>query len=225
MKSRSIIILSSVIILFSLFIGSLLKAEDGWEFQKIKEGVEIYLRDVPGSEYREYKGIMDVRDARVTSLVAAFYDTPSYTRWMHNCIESRLLKILNPYERYTYTVIHAPWPAKNRDTISYSLVRQDPNDLTVTIAITGKPDYISPMKNRVRIPYMNALWTFKPLVTGEVRVSYQTVNDAGGWLPLKLLNMSMIDMPFLTMVKLRNIIKESKYTKAVFSVIAEPRWN
>jgi hypothetical protein len=168
---------------------------------------------------------MYISGARLSSMVAAFDDTSSYTKWMHNCKEAKLLKQYNPRDRYTYTVTHAPFPVKDRDLIVFSHISQNPKDLTVTIEITGKSDYISPQKNRVRIPHMNALWTFKPLKTGVVMVVYQTANDPGGWLPLSLINLSMIDLPFLTMLKFKDIVKDTKYATAKFQVIKEPRIN
>ena len=168
---------------------------------------------------------MYVTGARLSSMVAAFEDTPSYPKWMHNCIEAKLLKQYNARERYTYTVTHAPFPATDRDLIVYSYLSQNPKDLTVTIDITGKSDFISPIKNRVRIPRMNAKWTFKPVEPGVVMVTYQTANDPGGWLPISLINLSMIDLPFYTMLKFRTIVKESKYAAARYPAVREPKVN
>ncbi len=199
-------------------------SDDGWKLKKRQNGIDAYLRDIPG-DLKEFKGIMYVRGVRLSSMVATFDDTASYTRWMHNCTESKLLKFMNVQERITYTVTHAPWPARDRDTIVYSLMTQNPEDLSVTIAITGKPDYIPLKDGRVRIPLMKATWTFKPLKSGDVMVVYQTVTHPGGPLPLKLLNLSMVDLPFLTMQKFRSVVKEVRYAAAMYTVIEEPMVN
>jgi len=222
MKLQKIIIISFTILFLCQFFAAAFAGD--WKFQKKQSGVEVYLRSVPGSKYKEFKGIMYVNKAHLSSMVAAFDDTSSYIRWMHNCTEARLLKRFNMRERYTYTVTHAPWPATDRDVIVYSLLSQNPGNLTVTIAITGRPDYIAPVKNRVRIPHMQALWTFKPLRSDLVMIVYQTITDAGGWLPLRLMNLSMVDLPFYTMVKFRNIIREKRYANATFPVIKEPAY-
>jgi hypothetical protein len=198
------------------------KGSDGWELKKKQDGIDVYLRDVPGAGLKEFKGIMYVTGVRLSSMVATFDDTASYTRWMHNCTESKLLKYMNVQERITYTVTHAPWPATDRDTVVYSLMSQNPDDLSVTIEITSKPDYIPKLPHRLRIPMMKAIWTFKPLKSGTVMIVYQTVTDPGGPLPLWLLNLSMIDLPYYTMYKFRNVIKEVKYAAAMYPVVAEP---
>jgi hypothetical protein len=198
------------------------KGSDGWELKKKQDGIEVYLRDVPGPGLKEFKGIMYVKGVRLSSMVATFDDTASYPRWMHNCTESRLLKYMNVQERITYTVTHAPWPANDRDTVVYSLMSQNPDDLSVTIAITSKPDYIPKQRHRLRIPMMKASWTFKPLKSGTVMIVYQTITDPGGPLPLWLLNLSIIDLPYYTMYKFRNVIKEYKYAAARYLVVEEP---
>jgi hypothetical protein len=198
---------------------------DGWKLKKRQGGIYAMLRDVPGSGLKEFRGIMYVKGVRLSSMVATFDDTASYTRWMHNCIESKLLKYMNVHERITYTVTHAPWPASDRDVIVYSLMTQNPEDLSVTIDINGKPDYLPRQSGRVRIPMMKDTWTFKPLKSGDVMVVYQTVTDPGGPLPLALLNLSVVDLPFLTMQKFRNVVKEDRYAAAMYTVIEEPLVN
>lgn len=197
-------------------------ADDGWKLKKRQDGIYAFLRDYPGSGLKEFRGIMYVKGVRLSSMVATFDDTASYTRWMHNCTESKLLKYMNVQERITYTVTHAPWPASDRDVIVYSLMNQNPGDLSVTIAITGKPDFMPPHKGRLRIPMMKASWTFKPMKSGDVMVVYQTVTDPGGPLPLSLLNLSVVDLPFLTMRKFRDVVKEDRYAAAMYTVIEEP---
>ena len=193
-----------------------------WKLKKSEGGIQAYLRDYPGADMKEFRGIMVVRGVRLSSMVATFDDTPSYTRWMHNCTESRLLKRMNERERITYTITHAPWPAVDRDTVVYSLISQDPKTLAVTIDITGRPDYIPKREHLVRLPMMKALWTFMPLESGDVMITYQTVNKAGGGVPQFLLNLSAVEMPFFTMDKFRKVIAEQKYAAAAYDFIEEP---
>ena len=198
------------------------KTADDWELKRKDKGIEAYLRDMPGTDLKEFKGVMYVRGVRLSSMVATFDDTASYTRWMYNCTESRLLKYINVHERITYTVTHAPWPADDRDTVVYSFMSQNPEDLSVTIDITSRPDYLPKQPHRLRIPMMKATWTFKPLKSGTVMIVYRTVTDPGGPLPIWLLNLSVIDLPYYTMYKFMNVIKEGRYAAAHYSVVSEP---
>lgn len=217
------------ILIFSLFLAQVFvsnaNADNSWKLQKNKDGIRAYLRDVPDLKLKEFMGVMLVKGVRLSSMVATFDDTASYTKWMHNCTESKLVKYINIQERITYTVTHAPWPASDRDVIVYSLMSQNPADKSVTIAITGKPDYLPSQPRRLRIPMMKASWKFKPMESGDVMIIYQTVTDPGGPLPRELLNLSVVDLPYLTMQKFRNVVKEDRYAAAAYPVIVEPPLN
>jgi len=219
----------AVILIMVLFLSQVFSfsasADNGWKLQRNRDGIRAYLRDIPDQKLKEFLGVMLVRGVRLSSMVATFDDTASYTRWMHNCTESRLLKYINVQERITYTVTHAPWPATDRDTVVYSLMSQNPADNSVTIAITGKPDYLPRQPKRLRIPMMKATWTFRPLESGDVMIMYQTVTDPGGPLPRALLNLSVVDLPFYTMHKFRDVVKEDRYAAATYTVIKEPALN
>ena len=222
MMSRKVFSLLAVMLIFPL-TGVWSFADPGpWKLKRKKDGIEAFLRDIPERNLKEFRGVMYVRGIRLSSMVATFDDTPSYTGWMHNCTESKLLKAMNVHERITYTVTHAPFPARDRETIVYSYMSQNPEDLTVTIAIDSRADFLPKNGKMVRIPYMKALWTFKPLKSGDVMISYQTVTDPGGYLPLWLLNLSVVDLPFYTMAKFREAIKNGKYAAVEYDVIQEP---
>lgn len=198
-------------------------AQSDWKLKKKKNGIEVYVRDVPGSKLQEFKGTMYLEKTRLSSLMAAFDDTLSYTTWMYECIDAKLLKQVNFFERVHYLVTHAPWPVWNRDLVSFSIVRQDPKTLTITISLTGRPDYIPPVPNRVRIPKMTGLWIFTPTGAGDVMVSYQMHNEPGGSLPAGIANMATVDLPYNTLMRLRELIKQEKYATAAYAQVKEPK--
>jgi len=215
----------SFLIVIELFLCTLALSapiQNDWILQKKEAGIEVYTRKAPGSDFKEFKGIMYIKGARLSSLVAAFDDTSSYTRWMHNCIEAKLIKKTSIFERYTYFVLHAGWPAVDRDNIAYSVITQDRKSLSVTITIIGKPDYMPQHNSRVRIPVMNTIWLFQPSESGPVKIIYQSDSVPGGNLPAGLANLAVVDIPYYTLLNLRNIIKEERYAKASYPEIQEP---
>jgi hypothetical protein len=196
--------------------------DGGWTLKKSGDGIEIYLRDFPGSKSKEFRAIMRIPGTSLSSLMAAFDDAPAYPRWMHNCIEARVVKLISPSERYTYSATRAPWPVSPRDMVTHTVVRQDPKTLAVSLEIHAAPDFLPPVSGRVRIPTLDALWTFKPAGNGDVIVIYQLHSEPGGSLPPGLANMAVTDLPYNTFIKLRNIVREEKYAKARFPQITEP---
>ena len=200
-------------------------AGESWRLKKKHEGIEIYVRRVPGSKVDEFRGVMRLAGTRLSSLVAAFDDTPSYTRWMHECIEATLVKKITLYERVTYSVTRAPWPVWNRDMVTHSIVSQDPGTLAVTIRMTALPGSdLVPLRERiVRVPMMRGAWSFTPLESGEIEVTYQMRSDPGGTLPQGLANMAVVDLPYYTLRNLRNTVREEPYASAVVPQVTEPK--
>ncbi|HPL18511.1 MAG TPA: START domain-containing protein, partial [Spirochaetota bacterium] len=205
------IVCTAVLFIAAVAVIADASAQSEWKLKKKGNGIEVYVRDVPGSRLQEFKGTMYLEKTRLSSLMAAFEDTSSYTAWMYECIDAKLLKQINFYERIHHLVTHAPWPVWNRDLVSYSVCRQDPKTLAITISLTGKPDFIPPLPNTVRIPKMTGTWTFSPAGGGDIMVTYQMHNEPGGSIPAGIANMASVDLPYNTLMRLRELIKQEKY--------------
>ena len=131
---------------FSLFLaigwlvaGSWAEAPADFALDKDKNGIKVYTRKIEGSSLKEFKGVTSIKTS-LTSLVALMDDTDALTKWLHNCSAAKLVQSMNYYERITYTVINAPWPVSDRDTVSYSKIVQDPKSKVITIYLKGMAD-------------------------------------------------------------------------------------
>jgi hypothetical protein len=219
-------ILYSCPIAIALMFGAVafgIQPQNDWELEKKERGIEVFTRMTPGSDFKEFQGVMYVTGARLSSLVAAFDDTSSYPNWMHNCIEAKLLKKINTFQRYTYFAIKAAWPASDRDNVVYSELNQDAKTLAVTISMTGIPGYLPPHGSRARIPVMKTSWLFQPMESGAVKIVYRSKSDPGGSIPAGIANLAAVDLPFYTLLNLSKIIKEERYARARYQEIKEPR--
>jgi hypothetical protein len=203
-------IFPGVFILLILLFSPILAAEN-WVLEKKNSGIAVYLREVPGSHLKEYRGITYLKDTTLESIEKLFEDTDSYTRWMHNCIEAKLLKMINENERYTYIVIDSPWPVKDRDVITYSKVVLRSKTRGMKIAISGRPKYVPERSDCIRIQKMKGYWLFQPHPDGTIKVTYQIHSEPGGHLPDWLANATVVDIPYNTLLKLKTVIKEKKY--------------
>jgi hypothetical protein len=210
------------LLLLLVAMSSAVYAGNDWKLKKDKNGIKIYLRKVPGSPLKEFMGVVYFKNTRLSSLVAVLDDTSSYPRWMHKCIEARLLKQVSLYNRLSYTVTDAPWPVSDRDLVAYSEITQDAKTGAVIIRISARPDYLPANKKRVRVPRMKGSWTFVPAGQGTIKVVYRMHSDPGGSLPAGLANMAVVDLPFRTLTELRKIVKEGKYANARYELVKEP---
>jgi hypothetical protein len=66
----------------------------------------------------------------------------------------------------------------------------------------------------VRIQSLTGQWLLTPLTKGDVSVTYEMSVDPGGNIPKWLVNLMAVDLPFNTLQKLRNIVKEARYVNA-----------
>lgn len=205
-----------------LLVPGIVMAEEAWQLKKEKNGIQVFVRKVPGSELKEFRGVTYLKGVTLSSLLATLDITEGYTRWLHNCGEARLLKKVSQHERYNYMVTKAPWPVSDRDSVMHSVVSQNPKDLTVTVRMQSVADFMPPVKGRVRIPKLAGLWIYKPLDNGSVMVVYQLHSEPGGKLPASLANTAVVDLPYFTLMNLTKIIQEPQYRDAKYAEVTEP---
>ena len=191
-----------------------------FSLEKDKNGVKVYTRKIEGSALKEFKGITSIKTS-LTSLVALMDDTAAYTQWLYNVTEAKLIQKINYNERVTYTVIHAPWPVSDRDTVTYSKIVQDPKSKIITIHLKGQPDKMPPQGGKVRVPALKGFWQFIPNKNGYVTVIYQVHSEPGGSIPDAIANSTTTDIPYNTLLNMHKQVKAEKYQNAKIPEVKE----
>src|ERR1700743_3159872 len=112
------------LILFSLFgiFAITAPAQSKWELKKDKDGIRVYSRPDAALSYDELKVEMDL-PVRLSALAALVLDIGNYPSWSFNTEKTEVLKTVGPGDLYFYTLIHAPWPASNRDLPVHLTIR------------------------------------------------------------------------------------------------------
>lgn len=190
-----------------------------WELIKDEQGIKVYTRQLPDSAIKEFKGVTHIKTS-LASLVALLDDAGSCKEWMHNCIKGEVLEKISDKERYTYVVNDVPW-ATDRDIVVHSIISQDPEKKVVTIQLTGVADYKPPDADYVRVSKLKGFWRFTPDKNGVIEVVYQIHMEPGGWLPALLVDLVIVDTPFYTLLKMRDIVKKPKYKNATYKTLKE----
>lgn len=208
----------SKIILFFLLILISFETAFAWELAQDKNGIRVYTRSVDRSSFKEYRAVMNVNTS-LSSLIALVDDISSCPDWIHTCEEGRLLKRVSPEETYTYTINKAPWPVKDRDAVVRNAFTHDPENQSVTITITGVPDYIPGEKGLVRVKMIQGYWRFTPVENNMVQVVYQVHNDPGGNLPSWLVNSVVVSQPYNTLLNMKKMVMLPKYRDEEYEFI------
>lgn len=185
-------------------------AESDWRLVKEKDGIRIYNREIDGSSFKPYRGVMTV-EAPLAALVCLVSDAGSYPDWVDTCVEGKILKKDSPSKSFIYTVNEAPWPVSDRDSIVETRMERDQETGAVHIRLTGVPDYIPETEDYIRVKKINGFWRFTPLEGNRVEIVHQVHTEPGGALPAWLVNSVVVNQPFRTLENMRAVIRRPEY--------------
>ena len=194
--------------------------DSGWNQEKNENGITIYTRAYPNSSYKEFKAVMTIK-ATLSSLVALKSDFESYPQWYYECPEAKTLKVVSSNEGYGYVTKKLPWPFDGRDMVVHYWITQDLKDKSVTIKNVAEGSYIPVNKDWVRVNQLNGFWKFTPKENGMVEVIYQLHVEPNGSIPAWLANSTVVDSPYNTFFKMKDMLTQAKYASAKISDIVE----
>lgn len=200
----------TIFLVMTLFVATSLSA-DNWQLVKEKGGIQVFTRNTPGSSLKAFKGVVSI-PASLSAVVATLDDTSVYSQLFHNARNAKELKKVNEFESYKYMVTKLPWPAKSRDSIIHSVLKQDKKSKVIQISMRGAPKYIPAKAGLIRMQKMTGRWLLIP-EKKRVKVVYEMSADPGGNLPTWLVNSMSVDIPFITLMNLKKLVKRPKYQK------------
>ncbi|MFY9309928.1 MAG: START domain-containing protein [Bacteroidia bacterium] len=197
---------------------SFVQAQNNWELKKDENGIKVYTKDIPGSDFKEIKTTTSF-NASLSSLVALLTDISSHKKWIYRCKESKLIRKVSNSELYYYMETMVPWPASNRDGVLRFKFTQDSITKVVTVSSVNVPDIMPELSGVVRVPKFKASWTFTPKSDGKVEAEYQLNVDPGGSVPAWIINMFAVEGPYESLTNMKKILAENKYESAKFDFI------
>jgi len=178
-----------------------------WKLEKQQYNVSIYSKKSDSG----YKKILvkTTVEANPHALIALLDDVAFSSKWIHNCIESKILDQVSPTERLINSFFTAPWPVKNRDMVFYS--KSTFSNDTVQIEITDRGDTTPQHPKYVRMQNMYGLWQASSLDNGRSEITYTGSGNPGGNLPTFLANKELISSMFKTFQNLNKVILLDQY--------------
>ncbi|ENG5980361.1 START domain-containing protein [Vibrio sp. 1641] len=180
-------------------------ANENWQFESDKDGITIYSRE-------HSDGLVEIRARMFTptsygAFLTLLEDSDNIPNWIDNASHSRVLNQISATENIVYTQFKAPWPAKNRDMVTYSKYWVD--ELGFTIEIKSAPDsYLAEQNGYVRIRSVDATWELQKLTNDTTLVEYKAFADPGGLLPNWLINKLSKESAWATFSNLRKELPE-----------------
>jgi hypothetical protein len=189
-----------------------------WELVKQKDGITVYTRSVEGSGFFAFKG-ETVVEGSVDALVAVLYDTPGAPAWLHQCRFGMTLEEVSFEENYIFQIYDLPFPASNREVVLHThLSLAEGSAVLETTEANGFCDsqpvercrYVEEV-DLTRIEKSRGRYLFVTEENNRTRVVWQQYIEPGGYLPDWLVNALLVDIPFNSLSRLRELVKTEKY--------------
>ena len=113
------------LVFLSISVLAQLAWADGWEKLTEDDGVVVSRKAVPGRSLPIFRGIVTYKES-IYDVLAVLDDVALRTKWVHRCIESKMLKKVSDFSRIIYNRTDAPWPVSDRDVVVQSKAIVDP---------------------------------------------------------------------------------------------------
>ena len=189
-----------------------------WHLDKEKDGIVVYTREVEGSDFLEFKGVVEV-NASVDAVVAFLYDIPRTSEWIHDCDFGMTLEEVTFEENYIYQTFDLPFPVSDRALILHSTLTytKDGARLDSVAASDFCDARETPRCRRVQQEKMLRITKSKGryilIAEGEnkTKIIWQLHTEPGGYIPTWLANAMVLDLPFYSLNKLREMVRETRY--------------
>ncbi|WP_434340395.1 START domain-containing protein [Motilimonas cestriensis] len=173
--------------------------QGSWQLVKSEQDITLYSR-------KHSDGLVEIRAQMFTpTSYSAFLnlleDTQHVPNWLESVTRIRVLAQISPTENKVHTIFKAPWPAKDRDMVTYSRYFFDQG--AFKLQISDASDTLPKQAGYTRITKVSGMWTLQRLNNGTTHIEYLAFADPGGALPKWLVNKLSIDSVFNTFIGLR----------------------
>lgn len=180
-------------------------SQEDWKLRKNEDGITIYTRESKNAKVIEFKGITTI-EAPIAKLEEILKDFNSYHLWMADLKKVKLLKKINDSDYYLWYAASVPWPLEDRDIVQKFRILNIKASTVITLK--SYPEYIPDNKDYVRIKNAEGKWVFTPVNENVTLVKYQYFADPEINVPLWIMNMFIVDGPYDTLKKLKEMAEE-----------------
>lgn len=183
---------------------SFANTELNWEEKKNKNGIVAYTAVVDTSANLAFKGETVMKGVSLNQMIEIMRDVPGMAKWLHTCYEPRILREEDNLSRIVHMKNSTPTVlVSDRDLVlRQQVIRTSPT--SARLELNGLPKEMPETKGFVRIPYFKGEWAFDETDAG-LKVTYSGVIDPGGALPAFVTNALVVDTPYESLKKLREV--------------------
>lgn len=187
--------------------------------------IRIYSRDIAGSNYKEFKGVVTIKTS-MASIIALFDDVSACKNWLHECISAQEIKVIDFSERYIYQVNNVHRFADARDYIFHSKMVQHPASDDISIIMQAKPDFCADNKlplcqlinhsDYIRITRLVGRYDLEKIDADNIKVTWTQHIEPAGYLQSFITNILLKNIPYHTLNNMRSLVTQDEYRSANF---------
>lgn len=192
--------LMTILLLICLPLPSL--ADDSWRLASDEDGIQVYLRQVPDSNYQSFRGVAVIK-ADVRTLSDLQENLRVACKWLYACADMRLLTVKDD-TTWVYLTTALPWPAATRDMV-LRVRTERPDDGSLIRHLDAVPGMVERQPGQIRVTQLQGLWKMVPRGERETEVTYELQAEPAGDIPAWLANRFVIDAPAITLRTLRAV--------------------
>jgi hypothetical protein len=180
-----------------------------WRWLEEKRGVRLWKLNVPGRPLPGFRGHTTIR-GNIDQIANELLDAPHHTEWMHRCAESWIYERTGEKRGILYNrTSSAPWPVWDRDVVLDVVFDFNADRSALTVHFRNLDDKLRPVPERVvRMPKLVGFYKLTQITPELTSVIYQVEVDIGGSIPDWIADQVAQDMPYYTLLSLRERVEE-----------------
>lgn len=215
----------SAVLLLSIALSNIVHAEqyrsdlpaplsdEGWDLRLDKNGIQIYTRDWPGSDFIAFKAKQKI-DSDLSNIVGNFLDIASFPDWVKDMVDAYEVEPFGDQDsRVTYMRMGLPWPLADRDVVSGQRVIQDPVTKVVHINEWYEGDMVPQNEGVIRTPRVNNQMVLIPEGEKSTTMVWQGHTEPGGYIPAFIVNFLLESVFYESVTNMKNRFESLEYRK------------
>ena len=193
------------LLLAVIFVNANTSVSTDWKLRKEESGVKIFTRNIKGSPFEEFRGVVVIPKTSLTGVLDVIMDVKNYPNNFPNCGSAKVLEQKGKYSDIHYVTIKAPWPVTDRDAIYEASTTFSQDGKQAHVKLSPRGDYTQENKDYIRVHNGTGFWDLQEIAPNTVQVVYQFHADPAGEIPAWIANSVIVLNPLKTLESLRNL--------------------
>ncbi len=171
-------------------------AQESWKLAKNKDGIKVYVGEIPNSDYYAFKAIMFVSSTQ-ENVLKVLSDVEKYSEWFAYTASAQLIKQADN-KQLIFMETDYPWPYAN-ECMNYWITYNKLPDNRLKINLEGTNKNIH---CRYSLKKANGYILLDP-ASKNTKITYYFHSEPSQSIPPWLINPMIHDMPFQTFAALK----------------------